>query len=94
MARLAGVPDEVISRAKEIAGQLEQSDIALRTKSISSGKRDGEEPVQLTLFESMGISSVEIRESPVVEELKKADLSNMTPIQALNFLYDLQGKCK
>ena len=94
VARLAGVPDEVISRAKEIAGQLEQSDIALRTKSISSGKRDGEEPVQLTLFESMGISSVEIRESPVVEELKKKDLSNMTPIQALNFLYDLQGKCK
>ncbi|MBR0410123.1 MAG: DNA mismatch repair protein MutS [Eubacterium sp.] len=93
VARLAGVPEEVIRRAEEIAGQLEQSDIALKAKQIGR-KESEEEPVQLSLFESMGIMPVEIKDSPVEEEIKKADLSNMTPIMALNLLYDLQSKCR
>ncbi|MBQ9157194.1 MAG: DNA mismatch repair protein MutS [Eubacterium sp.] len=93
VARLAGVPDEVIARAREIADQLEQSDIAAAAKNIGR-KKPEEEPVQLNLFDAMGIMPIEARESPVEAELKKADLSNMTPIQALNLLYELQGKCR
>lgn len=94
VARLAGVPEEVISRAKEIAAELEESDIAMKTKNIGNKKGSENDPVQLTLFESMGIMPIEYKDSPVEEELKKADLANMTPIQALNLLYELQGKCR
>ena len=59
VARLAGVPEEVIRRAEEIAGQLEQSDIALKAKQIGR-KESEEEPEQLSLFESMGVMPVEI----------------------------------
>ena len=74
-----------------------------------SGKKDGfsavkgggakktepeEEPVQLSLFDTMGILPVEVKESPVEQELKALDLGNMTPIQALNLLYELQQKCR
>ena len=95
VAKLAGVPDEVIERAKEIAGQLEQSDIAMKARQLG-GKQDAaqEEPVQLSLFDSLGIMPVEIRQSPVEEAVKAADLANMTPIQALNLLYELKDKCK
>ncbi len=94
MAKLAGVPDQVIERAKEIAQELEQSDITANTKNISRRKETTEEPVQLSLFDTMGIMPVEMKESPVETELKQADLANMTPIQALNYLYELQKKCR
>jgi len=95
VAKLAGVPDEVIERAKEIAGQLEQSDIAMKARQLG-GKQDAaqDEPVQLSLFDSLGIMPVEMRQSPVEEAVKAADLSNMTPIQALNLLYELKDKCR
>lgn len=94
VAKLAGVPDEVIDRAKEIAKELEQSDIAAKAKSIG-GKKDTEDThVQLSLFDTMGIMPVELKDSPVEEELKKTDLSNITPIQSLNLLYELQKKCR
>ena len=91
VARLAGVPDMVIDRAKEIARELEQTDITQHIKKI--GKKEKEaDPVQLSLFDTMNIMTVEERESQVEKSLKEADLSNMTPIQALNFLYELQKK--
>ncbi len=91
VARLAGVPEAVIGRAKEIAAELERSDIA------AGGSRNlptEEEPVQLSLFDAMGILPVEVKESAVENELKNMDIGNMTPIQALNVLYDLQQKCR
>ena len=93
VAKLAGVPDPVIERAKEIAQELEQSDITSNTKNLRRKKETEEEPVQLSLFDTMGIMPVEMKESPVEAELKQADLGNMTPIQALNYLYELQKKC-
>ena len=93
VAKLAGVPDPVIDRAKEIAQELEQSDITSNTKNLRRKKETEEEPVQLSLFDTMGIMPVEMKESPVEAELKQADLGNMTPIQALNYLYELQKKC-
>lgn len=94
VAKLAGVPEEVIERAREIAEELEQSDITAHTEKIGRRKEAEEEPVQLSLFDTMGIMPVEIKDSPVERELKEADLSNMTPIQAMNLLYELQKKCR
>jgi DNA mismatch repair protein MutS len=89
--RLAGVPDAVIERAKEIAREMEQTDITQNIKKIGK-KEKYVEPVQLSLFDSMNILPVEQGESEVERSLKEADLSNMTPIQALNFLFELQKK--
>lgn len=93
VAKLAGVPEPVIERAKEIARELEQSDIIANAKNIKRKKDMDEEPVQLSLFDTMGIMPVEMKESQVEAELRQADLGNMTPIQALNYLYELQKKC-
>ena len=85
------MPEAVIERAKEIAEELERSDIA--TGGAKKAEPE-EEPVQLSLFDTMGILPVEVKESPVEQELKALDLGNMTPIQALNLLYELQQKCR
>ena len=94
VAKLAGVPDAVIERAKAIAEELERSDIAANTGNIARTLEQEEEPVQLSLFDTMGIMPVEVKDSPVEKELKEMDSGNMTPIQAPNTLYELQQKCR
>ena len=90
VARLAGVPDSVISRAKEIAEQLANSDVALHTENIADKPAlNKTEPMgdmeQLSLFD-IGF------ENPVLNEIKNLDVMNMTPIEALNKLLELKNK--
>ena len=97
VAKLAGVPDSVINRAKELVEQLVDSDLAARTREIAEGiapaghkpvpKPDDVEMSQLTLFDT-------VREDDIIEELKNLELGNMTPIDALNTLYRMQMKLK
>ena len=97
VAKLAGVPDSVISRAKELVEQLVDSDLTARTREIAEGnapaghkpvpKPDDVEMSQLTLFDT-------VREDDIIEELKNLELGNMTPIDALNTLYRMQTKLK
>ncbi len=115
VAKLAGVPDAVIDRAREISEELEQADINLREKKfgpsgrtrasgaqgglgglgagLNAGGAEAGEPVQLSLFDTIGMVGEAPRESQVEKELKDLDLSNTTPLQALNLLYELQKKC-
>ena len=65
VAKLAGVPEEVIKRAEEIASELEQSDITVSTKKTKRKNIPEKEPVQLSLFDTMGIMPVEMKENPV-----------------------------
>ncbi len=96
VAKLAGVPDSVIARAKELVEELVDSDLTARTREIaesSSGtpvrrpvpKPDEIEMSQLTLFDT-------VRETDIIEEIKGLELGNMTPIDALNTLYRLQTR--
>ena len=95
VAKLAGVPDSVINRAKELVEQLVDSDLTARTREIAEGiapaghkpvpKPDDVEMSQLTLFDT-------VREDDIIEELKNLELGNMTPIDALNTLYRMQLK--
>ena len=97
VAKLAGVPDSVINRAKELVEQLVDSDLTARTREIAEGsapaghkpvpKPDDVEMSQLTLFDT-------VREDDIIEELKNLELGNMTPIDALNTLYRMQTKLK
>lgn len=91
VAKLAGVPDLVIERAKEIIEELSDHDITYRAKDlqVSSSLANMEyEPIQMSLFDLNN----SVAEHPVIEELKCLDLSNMTPLEALNILNGLQAK--
>lgn len=94
VAKLAGVPEVVIERAKEIAAELEESDITANTKNIGKKRAEEVEPVQISLFDTMGMVAEQPKKSEVEETLKKLDISNMTPMEAMNQLYELQKKCK
>ena len=96
VARLAGVPDMVIDRAKEIVEQLSDNDITEKVQSISvdtdsAAKKqkhyDEVDLEQISLFDT-------VKDEDVLEELKNADISTMTPLDALNTLYRLQNKLK
>lgn len=84
VARLAGLPKEVIERAGEILKDLESNGSA--KKAVGKGAKVNErtQTLQMTLFES--------EKHPVMEELEKLDTSVMSPIEALNKLYELQKK--
>ena len=95
VARLAGVPDMVTDRAKEIVNELSDNDITEKIQSISvnvkneSGKKvtkpDEVDMGQMSLFDT-------VKDEDVLEELKKIDIGTLTPIDALNTLYKLQNK--
>ena len=85
VARLAGLPDEVIARAKEILVQLEASDINHR--AILESAQEEEPDQQLTLFGSAGSDDI-------IQDLQGLDINALTPMEALNTLYDLHMRAK
>ena len=88
VAKLAGVPEVVITRAKEIAAQLNDNDMLQKAKEM-----DGyvEEAQQLSFFDQIDPAR---QPHPVVLELRDVDISNMTPMEAMNYLYELQERAK
>ena len=98
VAKLAGVPESVIARAKEIAAELSDADITARAKEIAQvsapasshkavPKPDEVDMQQLSFFDT-------VRDDDIIRELDGLELSTMTPLDALNTLYRLQTKLK
>lgn len=96
VARLAGVPDMVIDRAKEIVEQLSDNDITEKVQSIAMDSRNDKKPVkkydevdltQISLFDT-------VSDEDILKELQEIDVTNLTPLDALNTLYRLQNKLK
>ncbi len=98
VAKLAGVPDMVIDRAKEIVEQLTDNDIIEKIQSITvdvkneaknkkQPKYDEVDLAQMSLFDT-------VKDEDVLKELEDIDVSTMTPLDALNTLYRLQNKLK
>lgn len=99
VAKLAGVPDTVIERAKELVRDLSEADISLKAKDIAQYSKKSEklgdsykkvdelEVKQMSLFDT-------VNNDDIIEDIKGLDISNMTPIDALNTLYKLQGRVK
>ena len=93
VARLAGVPDAVTDRAKEIVRELVENDVAGVIKEAASGER--EDNRQLTFFDR--IQPVDERQqakNEIYEELLVIDPNSMTPMEALAKLFELQQKAK
>ncbi len=96
VAKLAGVPDMVIDRAKEIVEQLSDNDIIEKVQNIEvnikSEKRkavkyDEVDLEQMSLFDT-------VKDEDIIRELQEIDVGNLTPVDALNTLYRLQNKLK
>ena len=97
VAKLAGVPDNVIQRAKEIIHQLVDADITQRVHEIEvvQGSAVKKKPVtydevdmeQMSLFDT-------VKDDDILKELKELDISNLTPLDALNTLNRLQSKLR
>lgn len=99
VAKLAGVPETVIERAKKLVAELSDADISQKAKDIAQYSKKKEkmneeykkvdelEVKQISLFDTVG-------NDDIIEEIKNIDIGNMTPIDALNMLYRLQSKAK
>ena len=96
VAKLAGLPDSVIERSKEIVNELVNNDITEIVRNISventTKKRKKEhldevDLSQMSLFDT-------ISDDDIIEELRNVDIGNLTPLDALNKLYELQNKVK
>ncbi len=96
VARLAGVPEPVLVRAKELAAELADADISVRSREIAGAEKPPKSHVpkldevdlkQMSLFDTM-------KDDDVLKELENMELSAMTPIDALNTLYRMQNSLK
>ncbi|MDO4512547.1 MAG: DNA mismatch repair protein MutS [Lachnospiraceae bacterium] len=99
VAKLAGVPDMVIDRAKEIIVQLTDNDIIEKVQSIAVAvpndtnvkprikKPDAMDMAQFSLFDT-------VTDEDVLKELTEIDITTLTPLDAMNTLYRLQSKLK
>jgi len=80
VAKLAGLPKSVVHRASEVLAELEDG-----SRQASVRRRKKAAPQQLPLLG---------QKSPLFEELEKLDINSLTPLEALNKLYELQKKAK
>jgi DNA mismatch repair protein MutS len=98
VAKLAGLPDSVVERAKEILSELLENDISAIAKSITvdtgtttrKKKKEHLDEVDLAQMSLFDTAS----DDTIIEELKNIDIGNLTPLEALNKLYELQNKVK
>ena len=94
VAKLAGVPDLVIDRAKELVEELSDADITAKARDIAAGSNGflteslhSMDVEQMSLFDT-------VRDDDIILELRDIDISTLTPIDALNTIYRLQNKIK
>ncbi|MCB6308576.1 DNA mismatch repair protein MutS [Mediterraneibacter glycyrrhizinilyticus] len=100
VAKLAGVPDLVIDRAKEIVEELVNEDITIRVSEIAVGGKDSgaKKKAKPKKYDEMDLAQFSlfdtVKDDDVLEELKNIDVGNLTPVDALNTIYRLQNKLK
>ena len=98
VAKLAGVPESVITRAKEIVEELSAHDITEAAKHLAvkkpsaktekkAAKMDVVDLEQISLFDT-------VKDDTIIEELRNLDIRVMTPLDALNKLNELQNKVR
>lgn len=96
VAKLAGVPDMVIDRAKEIVEQLSDNDITEKVQSIAVDNKTDKKPAKK--YDEVDLEQISlldtVSDEDVLKELKEVDVTNLTPLDALNTLYRLQNKLK
>ena len=93
MARLAGVPESVLKRAKELVDQLSDADITAAVKDLASQGKSKKQKVTYDEVDAQQMSLFDtVQDDSIIEEIRELDISNLTPMDALNTLYRLQNK--
>lgn len=98
VAKLAGLPEEVIDRANRIVTQLCENDIVDLTKNIAvegqtiptkktTKPLDDVDKAQMSFFDT-------INDDDIIDEIRQMDISHMTPLEAMNALNELQVKVR
>ena len=85
VAKLAGVPDSVIKRAKEILSVVERTSASLKTS---------DKEAKVAVKDESLITMDDFIEEQVLEELKAIDLNAISPYEAMSLLYNLQKRLK
>jgi DNA mismatch repair protein MutS len=98
VAKLAGLPDIVIDRAKEILSELEEHDINRKGSSdykrIAEQREKYDKKDEKNKADEKQIDFFELNSSKIIEELKSIDIINITPMEAMTKLYELVEKVK
>ena len=98
VAKLAGVPDTVIERAKELAEELSNADITDKVSEIKAEYGEKKKPKKQKKYDQVDVAQMSlfetVREEDIMKELSEIDVGNMTPLDALNTIYRLQQKLK
>lgn len=97
VAKLAGIPQKVIDRAKELVAMLSDADIARsaadsalvdkKHEAKKESRQDAVDANQLSFFDT-------VNENDILKELQELDIGKMTPVEALNILYSWQNLLK
>ena len=94
VAQLAGLPPAVVSRAWEVLKELEMTGAAGRVSNNAAGKASRQASgkgsrstaaMQMALFQP---------EQPLLDEVLRLDIPNLTPLEAINKLYELQQRAR
>ena len=86
VARLAGLPEEVLSRARTIVNSLNENDIAAVSDKIAL-QESLEEKLQ-----SIEGTTITEKEIDIISELKSLDVTKITPLEAMNILFDFHNR--
>ncbi|MEN6444914.1 MAG: DNA mismatch repair protein MutS [Candidatus Cloacimonas sp.] len=90
VARLAGIPEKVIRRAKEILKNLEEHEISPQGLTATIRKKLNKEIPQIDIFEILADKASE--NDPILNELKEIELNNLAPVDAWLYLQKIQNK--
>ncbi len=97
VAKLAGVPDMVIDRAKEIVTELTDNDITDKVQAIAKENKS-DKKVKVTHYDDVDIDQMSlfdtVKDEDVLKRLQEIDITTLTPMDALNTLYKLQSDLK
>ena len=97
VAKLAGVPDMVIDRAKEIVTELTDNDITEKVQSLVKENKN-DKKVKVVHYDDVDIDQMSlfdtVTDEDVLKRLQEIDITTLTPMDALNTLYKLQSDLK
>ena len=98
VAKLAGVPDQVITRAKELVEELSSADITMKAREIAEASANVSQHKTVTKPDEVDLNQMPlfdtVKNDDIIHELEEISINEITPMEALNILSRLQSKLK
>ncbi|GFR35566.1 hypothetical protein TCEA9_13780 [Thermobrachium celere] len=95
VAKLAGLPSEVIEKAKEILQSLEgNKEAEVKSKKATKNIKIDNSIREIAMDYNNKINLFNYKENEIINEISNLDILNMTPMQAFNYIYSLVNRVK